>query len=65
MVNQLLLHQLRAVAMKKQRRDRDVSNGVYLHVAMTLFQDTIGTRQPILHRLRYRQEISPGSTPMA
>ena len=56
----MLLCQLQAVAMKEQRRDRDVSNGVYLHLATGLFQDTIGTRQPILHSPRYRQEPSPG-----
>ena len=59
-VKQVLLRQLRAVAMKEQRRDRDVRNGVYLQLATELFQDTIGTRQPILHSPRYRQETSPG-----
>ena len=55
----MLLRQLRAVAMKEQRRDRDVRNGVYLQLATELFQDTIGTRQPIVHSPRYRQETSP------
>ena len=56
-VKQVLLRQLRAAAMKEQRRDRDVSNGVYLHLATELFQDTIA----ILHsELRYRQETSLG-----
>ena len=56
-VRQVFLRQLRAVAMKEQRRDRDVSNGVYLHLATELFQDTIA----ILHsELRYRQETSLG-----
>ena len=32
-VKQVLLRQLRAVAMKEQCRDRGVSNGVYLHLA--------------------------------
>ena len=59
-VKQVLFRQLRAVAMKEQRRDRDVRNGVYLQLATELFQDTIGTRQPILHSPRYRQETSPG-----
>ena len=59
-VKQVLLRQLRAVAMKEQRRDRDVRNGVYLQLATELFQDTIGTRQPILHSPRYRQVKSPG-----
>ena len=47
-VKQMLLRQLRAVAMKEQRRDRDVRNGVNLQIATELFQDTIVTRQPIL-----------------
>ena len=53
-VKQVLLRQLRAVAIKKQHRDRDVSNGIYLQLATELFQDTIGTRQPIPHSPRYR-----------
>ena len=59
-VKQVLFRQLRAVAMKEQRRDRDVRNGVYLQLATELFQDTFGTWQPILHSPRYRQETSPG-----
>ena len=55
-VKQVFLRQLRAVAMKEQCRDRGVSNGVYLHLATKLFQDIIGTRQPILHIPHYRQE---------
>ena len=58
-VKQVLLCQLRAVAMKEQRQDRDVSNIVDLHLATELFQGTIGSRQPILHSPRYRQETSP------
>ena len=56
----MFLRQLRAVAMKEQRRDRDVSNGVYLQLATELLQDTIGIRQPILHSSRYRQDTIPG-----
>ena len=37
------LRQLRAVAMKEQRRDRDVSNGVYLYLAKELFQERSAT----------------------
>ena len=59
-INQAFLRQLGAVAMREQRRDRDVSNGVYLHLATELFQDTIDTWQPILQSIRYRQETSPG-----
>ena len=59
-VKQVLLRQLQAVAMKEQRRDKDVSNGVYLHFATELFQDTIGTQQPMLHSPRYRQETFLG-----
>ena len=59
-INQAFLRQLGAVAMREQRRDRDVSNGVYLHLATKLFQDIIGIRQPILHSSRYRQETSAG-----
>ena len=58
----MLLRQLRAVAKKEQRRDRDVSNGVYLHLATELFQtpSAPNTRQPIRNSPRYRQETSPG-----
>ena len=55
-VKQVFLRQLRAVAMKEQRGDRNANNGVYLHLATELFQDIIGTRQPILHSPRYKQE---------
>ena len=58
-VKQVLLRQLRTVR-KEQCRDRDVSNEIYLHLATELFQDTMGTRQPILRNLRYRQETFPG-----
>ena len=59
-INQVLFRQLRAVAMKEQRRDMDVSKGVYLQLATKLFLDTIGTRLPILHIPRHRLETSPG-----
>ena len=59
-VKQVLLRQLRAVAMKEQRENRDVSNGDYFHLATELFQDTMGSRQPTLHSLRSQPETSPG-----
>ena len=55
-VKQVLFCQLRAVAMKEQRRDRDVSNETYLQLATALSKDTIVTRQPILHIPCYIQE---------
>ena len=61
-VKQVLVRQLRAVAMKEQRRDMDVSNDVYLHLATELFQDNIDTRQSIRHSSRSRQETYPVST---
>ena len=30
--------------MKEQRQDRNVSNGIYLHLATTLSQDIIDSR---------------------
>ena len=59
-VKQVLLRQLRAVAIKEQRRDRDVNTGVSLRLGTELFQDTIVTRQPTLHSPRHRQKTSPG-----
>ena len=59
-VKHVLVRQLQAVAMKEQRRNKDVRNRVCLHLATERFQDTIGIRQPILHSPRYRQKTSPG-----
>ena len=56
-VKQVLLRQLRAVAMTEQRENKDVSNGDYFHLATELFQYTIGSRQTILHSPRYQLKI--------
>ena len=64
-VKQVLLRQLRAVAMKEQRRDRNVSNVVCLLLATEFFQDIIVIRQPILHSSRLQTEDIFSSTRIA
>ena len=59
-VKQVLLRQLRAVAIKEQRQGHDVSSGVYLRLATEMFQDTIVNRRPVLHSPCNRQETAPG-----
>ena len=59
-VKQVLLRQLRAVAIKEQRQRHDVSSGVYLRLATEMFQDSIVNRRPVLHSPCNRQETAPG-----